>query len=141
MDETTVSDLSAGLGSGVVAVSFWVAIAILGFSGLLALSKVSWNRITDPRPPGGGPRVLAIGLVTAFLIVSMPRLTTIGSGLAGGVVGGGEGGGAQRPGVMEYFAGLSTGSLWAASANVAVWVIAVVATLAVGLARRGSTAE
>lgn len=141
MDETTVSDLSAGLGSGVVALSFWAAMAVLGFSGLLALSKVSWNRITDPRPPGGGARVLAIGLVTGFLFALLPRLTTMGSDLAGGVVRGGEGGGAQRPGVMEYFAGLSTGSLWAASAIVAVWVIAVVATLAVGLARRGSTAR
>lgn len=136
MNETTVNDLREGLGSTVVAFTFWAAIAILGVSGLLALSKMSWKH-----PSGGGARVLVTGLATAFLIALLPRLTTIGSDLAGGVVGGGEGGGAQHPGVMEYVAALSPDGLWIAGSVVAVWAVAVVGTIAVGLSRLGSKTE
>lgn len=134
-----MTGFSEGLGTFVTGFSFWAAVAVLGVSGLLALSKLSGDRRVHP--PRGGAKVLVLGLITAFLIISAPRLTAMGSDVAGGVVGGGEGGGVQRPGVMEYFATLSTDGRWIAGVVVVVWVAAVVATIAAALSRQGSTTE
>lgn len=117
-----------GLGAFVSAFTFWAVVATLGISGLLGLSRVS-----------RGAGIVFGGLVGALVISLVPTIMVATSDAVNGVVGSDVGG--ARPSLMEYAAALSPDWLWAAGVAVAVWVAALVVTIAAALARLGSKAD
>jgi hypothetical protein len=116
------------LGAFVEAFTFWAVVAMLGISGLLALSRAS-----------RGAGIVFGGLVGALVISLVPTIMVATSDAVNGVVGDDVGG--ARPSLMEYAANLSPDWLWTAGVVVAVWVAALVATIVAVLSRLGSKAD
>lgn len=109
----------------IVTLSFWAAVAMLAFAGLL----VVWLFVRYSSAPITGGRVLIQGLGVAVILVSLPGLMS--ADVFARVLGV-----THRSGVMDYVGALSPLGLWVAAAAVVVWVSALVATLALVFLRR-----
>lgn len=122
------------LGTVVVTVSFWGAVATIALSAVTTLSKVFARHRNGGFPPSAdrGIHVLAMGLIGATALVFLPSISLMATTATDTV----EKSAPHHQSALEYVAALPGAAIWVITAAINLWLFALVSTLGAMFLRR-----